>query len=293
MKKIFSFFFCFFLIHCYSQDKYEYFGALKLNGKDDAIITYRLLFTENNGIIKGYSVTDLGGENETKNTIIGTYNRKTREITFKEDGVLYTKSAYSQNDFCFVNFSGKVKLVESNMKLEGAFKGLFKDKKPCIDGTVTLIGSQKIYKLLNKINTKIQKSKKVDDAVKKKVNPIAMLDSLKVNNLLKGQNLNVFTKYDKMVLEIWDSQEEDGDIIKLYNNDKLILNNYTILNKKKEILVNLDSGKNVFTIEAIDEGGAKPNTATIRITDADRTFELMSNLKKGEKASITINKVVD
>jgi hypothetical protein len=144
-------------VSLYSQEKFEYFGAVKLNGSDKTIISYRLVFTENNGILKGYSVTDLGGDNETKNIVSGSYNRKTKEISFKEETILYTKSKYSQDMFCFVNFAGKVKLVETNTKLEGNFKGLYRNKKKCIDGTITLIGSNKLYKTLTKLNNKIQK----------------------------------------------------------------------------------------------------------------------------------------
>jgi len=293
MQKKILFFFFFAAINCFAQENYEYLGAIKLNGNDKTVISYRLVFTENNGLIKGYSVTDLAGDNETKNIITGTYNRKTKELNFREETILYTKSEFSQDMFCFVNFSGKIKLVESNTKLEGNFKGLYKNNKKCIDGTLALIGSNKLYKLLNKINSKIQKSNKVEEKVKQKVNPIHILDSLKVNNLVRGQNLHVFTKYDSMTLEVWDSKDEDGDVINLYNNDKLILDNYKILNKKKKINISLEKGQNIFTIEAIDEGEMKPNTAMFQIIDQDRTFELMSNLKKGEKASITINKLTD
>ena len=247
-----------------------------------------MVFQENNGVIEGYSVTDLGGNNETKNIISGNYNRKTKEINFREETILYTKSKFSQDMFCFVNFYGKVKLVESNTKLEGDFKGLYKNKKKCIDGTLTLIGSNKLYKLLNKLNNKIQQSTKVDNLVKQKINPISILDSLKVNNLLKGQNLNVFTKYDEMVIEIWDSKVEDGDVINLYNNDNLILKDYTLVNKKKKISVNVERGNNVFRIEAVNQGDLQLNTASIQLIDQERTFDLISNLKKGESASITI-----
>ena len=48
-----------------SQNNYEFFGAIKLNGNDKTLITYRLVFEENNGKIKGYSVTDLDGSHET------------------------------------------------------------------------------------------------------------------------------------------------------------------------------------------------------------------------------------
>ena len=290
IKEMLKLFFTLLFINCYSQEKYEYFGTVKLNGNNKTVISYRLVFVENKGIVKGYSVTDLGGNNETKNAVSGSYNKKTKELNFKEESILYTKSTFTEDMFCFIHFSGKVKLVENNSKLEGDFKGLYKNKKKCIDGTLTLMGSAKLYKLLDKMNNAIQKSKRVDPVIKEKVNPKNILDSLKVNNLLKGQNLNVFTKFNDLQLEIWDAKQEDGDIINLYNNDKLILSNYEIVNKKKKIIVNLDNGNNVFKIVAVSEGELKPNTAMIQLSDKDRTFELMSNLKKGESASITIIK---
>ncbi len=285
-KKILFFFL--FSLNFYSQSKYEYFGALKLNGDDKTIISYRLVFIEDKGKIEGYSLTDLGGNHETKNKISGTYNEKTKNLKFKEEDVLYTKSPLSDDVFCFVNFSGKVKLTDEKNKIDGDFKGFFKNKTKCIDGTLTLIGSKKIYKLLNKINSKIQKSKKVDNVTKVKFNPIHILDSLKVNNLGKDQNLSVFVKSDKIQLEIWDSKIEDGDKIDLFQNGKKIIDNYTVLNKKLGINVKLDSEKNIFRIEAISEGEIKPNTAMIQLIDDDKTYELSTNLKKGEKTSITI-----
>lgn len=285
-KKILFFFL--FSLNFYSQSKYEYFGALKLNGDDKTIISYRLVFIEDKGKIEGYSLTDLGGNHETKNKISGTYNEKTKNLKFKEEDVLYTKSPLSDDVFCFVNFSGKVKLTDEKNKIDGDFKGFFKNRTKCIDGTLTLIGSKKIYKLLNKINSKIQKSKKVDNVTKVKFNPIHILDSLKVNNLGKDQNLSVFVKSDKIQLEIWDSKIEDGDKIDLFQNGKKIIDNYTVLNKKLVINVKLDSEKNIFRIEAISEGEIKPNTAMIQLIDDDKTYELSTNLKKGEKTSITI-----
>lgn len=293
MKIFFKLFFILIFINSYSQGKYEYFGAVKLNGSKKSIITYRLVFSENNGNIKGYSVTDLGGNNETKNLITGFYNKKTKAFSFKEEEILYTKSRFSNDMFCFINFIGKVKLLEKKGKLEGIFNGMYKNKKKCIDGTLELIGSDKLYKLLEKINTKIQTTEKVTPELKKNLNPVAKLDSLKVNNLVKDQNLNVFTKFNDLELEIWDAKQEDGDMINLFNNDKLILSNFVIVNKKKKITVNLDNGNNVFKIVAVSEGELKPNTAMIQLSDKDRTFELMSNLKKGESASITIIKIND
>ena len=279
-----------FVVNSYSQEKYEYFGALKLNGNDKTVITYRLMFYENKGKLDGYSITDIGGPHETKNTISGSYNSKTKEINFKEESILYTKSPITSSMFCFVNYYGKIKLVNDNSKLTGDFKGLYQNKKKCIDGTLTLIGSNKLYSLLNKVNNRLQKSKKVDENVKQKSNPISILDSLKVNNLSRGQNLNVFTKFNTLDLIVWDSKVEDGDKINLYNNDVLILKEYVLVNKKKKITVNVDKGNNVFRIEAVNQGELQLNTASIQLIDQERTFDLVSNLKKGESASITIIK---
>lgn len=275
----------------YSQNNYEFLGAIKLNGNDKTLITYRIVFEENKGVIKGYSVTDLDGAHETKNSISGTYDKKNKILTFKENDILYTKSKFSESSFCFVNFSGKVKLVNNTSKIEGAFKGLYKNNKKCIDGTVALVGSEKIYNLANKVNKKIQKSKKIDDDVKMKSNPIALLDSLKINKLSRDQNLNVFWESKSAKIEIYDVGQEDGDIINLYHNDKLILENYKIKHDKKIILVSLDfSVDNVFKITAMNEGTIVPNTAKVVLYDNNRSFELFTSFKKNESAFITIIK---
>ena len=78
----------------YAQVNYEFYGALKLNGNDKTIITYRLVFTEQNGKISGYSVTDLDGAHETKNVISGTYDKSKKQFSFQEKEILYTKSKF-------------------------------------------------------------------------------------------------------------------------------------------------------------------------------------------------------
>ena len=96
-----------------------------------------------------------------------------------------------------------------------------------------------------------------------------------------------------MELVLWDSEVEDGDIINVYNNDVLILKEFHLVNKRKKINVSIEKGKNIFRIEAVSEGDLKPNTTTIQIIDSDRTFDLVSSLKKSESASITIMKQED
>ena len=292
MKNIKNFLLLFglFSLTSYSQVNYEFYGALKLNGNDKTLITYRLVFTEQNGKISGYSVTDLDGAHETKNVISGTYDKSKKQFSFQEREILYTKSKFDENSFCFVNFTGKVKLVENTSKLEGAFKGLFNNKTKCIDGTMSLIGSNKIYNLVNKVNKKLQSSKKIDAKTKSESNPIKLIDSLKINKLSKDQNLNVFWESNVLKLDIWDNGQEDGDIINVYHNNKLVLSEYAVTNKKKTITITLVGKNDVFKIVAVNEGKIKPNTAKLEQHDKNRSFELLATLNKEEEASITIVK---
>ncbi|MFT6748357.1 MAG: hypothetical protein ACJAQ1_000265, partial [Flavobacterium sp.] len=153
MKKIFPLLFLIsFSISSFSQ--YEYFGTIKLNDDASKIITYRIVFSLKKGIVNGYSVTDIGGDNETKNSILGNYSSETKVLTFKESGLLYTKSKISQDSFCFVNFTGVAKLKSPNSKMEGSFKGLFKNKTKCIDGTIIMLNLMKIEKKITTLNKK-------------------------------------------------------------------------------------------------------------------------------------------
>lgn len=274
----------------FGQANYEFFGILKLNGDSKSMISYRINFEEKNGKIKGYSITDLEGDHETKNVITGTYDAKSKIFNFKENEILYTKSTFSQNSFCFINYVGKIKLVNKNSKLEGDFKGIFKNNSTCINGTLSLIGSDKIYEKLNTMSKKIQNSKKIDQKTKNEVNPVQFMDDLKLNKLTKNQNMTVVWEDKKIKIEIFDAGKEDGDKINLYNGTKLILSNYEITNKKKIIEFEIEKDNLEFTIEAVSEGTIAPNTAKVILVDKNRSFELMTNLSKSEKTKITFIK---
>ena len=274
----------------FGQANYEFFGILKLNGDSKSMISYRINFEEKNGKIKGYSITDLEGDHETKNVITGTYDAKSKIFNFKENEILYTKSTFSQNSFCFINYVGKIKLVNKNSKLEGDFKGIFKNNSTCINGTLSLIGSDKIYEKLNTMSKKIPNSKKIDQNTKNEVNPVQFMDDLKLNKLTKNQNMTVVWEDKKIKIEIFDAGKEDGDKINLYNGTKLILSNYEITNKKKIIEFEIEKDNLEFTIEAVSEGTIAPNTAKVILVDKNRSFELMTNLSKSEKAKITFIK---
>ena len=116
----------------YSFD-YEYVGILKFSNSQ--LVSYRLSFKNENGKISGYSITDIHGENETKNLIIGSYNSKTNVLFIKEGDLVYTKSKIVQTDFCSLQFKTTVNL-NKNQNIKSDFNSFFNNKEKCIDGKV-------------------------------------------------------------------------------------------------------------------------------------------------------------
>ncbi len=287
LKHFFYFFFTvIFSTSCLSQN-YEFYGIIKLHGKKENAISYKLVFTEKNGKVNGYSITDLTGEHETKNIISGTYDAKSKSLAIKEKDIVYTKSKISDDLFCFVNLQSQIKLTANKHKMEGSFKGMFKNNTKCIDGTFELVGTATVEKLLNKVNKHVQKSKKFDEQEKTKYNPVTIFDSLQTHQLEANQNLNIFTTTKNILFEIWDNNLEDGDEINLYHNNEMILSKYKVSKDKKIFKVALKEKENIFKIEAVNQGKHGLNTAMVSVV-GDNSVSFLSNLKALETTSVSI-----
>ncbi|AXT20209.1 hypothetical protein D7030_03595 [Flavobacteriaceae bacterium AU392] len=278
--------FYFFIIGVYAQNDHKYFGAIKIS--DTSFISYKIIFQENKGNIEGYSITDLGGEHETKSEISGSYDEKDRTLNFSEKGIVYTKSPITQDDFCFIHFKSNAFNLEKSKLLEGSFEGLFSDKQKCIDGEIKMTLAEKIIKRTEKITKKINRSKRISDSLKEKINPIKLLDTLNMNMLRKNETLSVFTKSEKVNLIIYDGGQEDGDKVSIFINDKLILRNYEIINSEKIIPIVIDGKKATIKIVAQNNGSISPNTMVVKIKEQERIIDVLSNLKKGEEAKIDL-----
>lgn len=272
----------------YGQNEQEYLGVIKLN--DSSFISYRLNLLENNNIISGYSVTDIGGNHETKSNITGTYSTKTNMLTFKEVGIVYTKSEISDYDFCYIHFKGKVNNVDSYKNIEGEFSGFYNDGSTCINGEIKLRNIKKIERKAEKIDKLIQNSKQLNSKIKSSINVTQTLDSLKMNILKPNQNLSMFSTATEIKLNIYDAGKVDGDKINIYVNDTIFLRNYIVSKKTKRLIIPLISKSTIIMVMALNNGSISPNTAKIEIFDQVNNINTLTHLKKGEKTSITIIK---
>ena len=271
----------------FGQNNNKYTGFIKI--QDTLLIKYKLEFIEDNGTISGFSLTDFGGAHETRSKIVGRYDKESKLLSFNEVEIIYTKSPVSLDayDFCNVNFEpSKFKLGAD--KLSGDFKGRFSDGKECIDGELAMSSVEKIANRINKFTNRVQKSKRIEDSTKQKVQNLKILDTINLNVLKKGEVTSVIVKSSDVNFLVYDAGQIDDDIVTIKQDGKSILSKYRITDKKKILSVNMNKEKISLTIHSDSEGTIGSNTAIIEIVNGDNTIKTMTNLKKGETTKIDL-----
>ncbi|MCA0131655.1 hypothetical protein [Winogradskyella alexanderae] len=276
-----------FLLFSYGQQTNKFLGFIKI--QDTLVITYKLEFSENEGKISGYSLTDFGGEHETKSKIEGTYDHNKNMLAFKESELIYTKSTFSEADFCNVHLEPTKFKIGGN-KLMGSFKGLFNDGTECISGEIAMNSIERIDKRVTKFTKRLEKSNRVPDSIKQKLKNTKLLDTINLNVLKKNETTSVLTKANKVKFFVYDGGQIDDDVITIKKNGKTILSNYRISADKKILEVDMDAKQVQLTIHSISEGSIGSNTAIIEIIDGVNTIKTMTNLKKGDITRIDLIK---
>ncbi|SCX90134.1 hypothetical protein SAMN05192588_0179 [Nonlabens sp. Hel1_33_55] len=281
------FFFVFFLTFfpVIAQQRVDYVGLLAL--QDSTFISYKLELVETDGILKGFSYTDLNGPHESKNTLVGRYNSKDNKIEFREVDIVYTKSPIKELDFCFVYFTGSLRNLRGKATLEGNFKSYYDDLQPCIDGKLIMQGEEKFTRKTEKITSRVEKMDKIPDSVKQRIANSKFLNSSERQGLKGGETLNVFWESKTAYLEIWDPGKVDGDAMSIVLNGKVVKENYAPLKAKTKIPLTFNKEINTLVLKALSEGTDPPNTAQIRITDGNgKEISMLSSFKVGEQVKV-------
>lgn len=294
LKNLLFAFFIFFPSTLLKAVEYEWTGAIIL--ENNIMVLYQISFYEQNGKIQGYSITDAKGENETKAKIVGTYNKKTHELQFEEVELLYTKSSVSKSEFCMINATANVRKKAGKDILDGTFTSTYyQSGNDCFKGKLILTSNKTAYSLLAKYSGKIKKVTQ-SEKVKKDSSNVAILNELeklpsinKVTEIKSGETKSIQWKSNSIVIEIWDDNFEDGDMIEISYNNNLILKNYVIKNarKKMQIVYNKNT-KNTLRIKALSEGKTPPNSVKMVLIDNEKQYLLLSKLRTNEEAIIEL-----
>jgi len=83
-------------------------------------------------------------------------------------------------------------------------------------------------------------------------------------------------------IRMWDNGVEDGDILTLYLNGKLMLEKHRLTKRKSMLEIDLEAKENILVIHADDLGDLPPNTVALSIDDGygEQLLLLTSNLKE-------------
>ena len=116
------------------------------------------------------------------------------------------------------------------------------------------------------------------------------MDKVNMNVLKSSKTLSVFTKSKTINLELYDGGQEDGDIISIKVNGKLVLKDFTVTAQRKVLPIEISTDKTSIVLIAENTGTISTNTAVIEINDGVNNIRALTNLKAGETTQVDILK---
>lgn len=285
-------FFFFFSVTVLAQNssEQEYVGTLQLS--DNNIISIKINFTlSSNGSIEGTSVTDIYGSDRTKSKIEGKFNTRMNLISFKEIANISTKSNANTNEFCFIDVKNAViKKAKGKSIITGNFVGKYANGQKCANGSLFLINTSYIEKITKEyVSPKHIKNADTLNSIQQKVN--SYKDKADKNTLQAQEVLNVNWSSNEIIMEVWDGDQEDQDEIGIFLDDQKILDQFTLKQQKKTIVVPFTSQVSVLKIIGLDEGASYPCTANVILRDGSNATSIIAILKKGETTSVRLTKI--
>ena len=257
---------------------FSYLGTLILS--NNTPISFQLELEEQNGIVNGYSITNINTPDKTKSEISGLYFKSDNSFQLQETQILQTSSEVPLNTFCYLNMNLAFKGKFGSKRLEGTFIGNFLDSTQCASGKIILMEEKKLIKKIEKVKKKIDK---------KANKTLAETNQMQQTKILKdGGNFTVKWESNKVKLYIWDANQEDGDKITLKINGDIILHDFETKNKRKKLKYQLEDGENIIEITATNLGTSPPNTSRIELVDSKTKYPIITQLELGKSAIIKI-----
>ena len=175
---------------------------------------YKIVATENNNIINGFAYTF--DSEATKTSINGKVDKLNRKLTFKETGIISTRTVITQAFMCLINASLELK----GDVLTGRIASKQADNTACTEGTLTFRNKEELTQLFSSHD-------KYDQVItmggKHKGNPVPLQENpstISVNTVPEKITAGVEKSYDwnadSVVAEVWDGGIMDGDVVTIY-----------------------------------------------------------------------------
>lgn len=229
--------------------------------------------------ISGKVVTfDAGTKNHSIIEIGGTI--KNGKIKIFTDRILKISYPEPKFDFlCFRNFRGEIVIDEANQLL------LMELESYGIDLKYDLVTKQ--YSDGNCAPSTYRFTKKYEGKAAMSEEPVAALAEVKKELIVVDQKEIKLSK-PVVKIKVWDNNQEDGDLVNLYLNGRLLRSGIEVSRKGEVFELELSSGLNLIEVEAINEGRVSPNTSAISVFTENDQHDIMLRARKGEKDALKI-----
>lgn len=276
-------FFCFCTV-AFAQQEYIFIGSLSLNGGGK--YTYKLQVKDSAGLVRGYSITDIGGNDQTKAAVKGTIDEDGKELVFHETKILQTKSALPKDSFCYIYGRIKLKGIKKDKLLNGSFTGYRRDRATeCAKGTLSLASAADMMKRFK------NKNPVADSILQSAVQRWKAADTVpaKMLQLTTTKPFEASYTYPAAMMELWDDQHIDGDVVSVAVNHNIILDHYALTASHKKIPIRLSGNKaDSIALIAISEGTEPSNTAVLKVLAGTDIYYLKAITRLGEPAYIIL-----
>jgi hypothetical protein len=290
-----------FIYVCLSINSYGQISNIVFLGtavvKGGAAYPYKLQVNESNGMLTGYSVTDVMGANETKTSVKGTIVAEKKQIDFNETKIIYTKSAYTSKDFCFIKGHLKLTKIEGTVALKGTFKGYKEDGvTECGKGRLALFCADDILSKLLTIAGADSVRPKAKDTTSTHLEQMPLIYDKRdvpavVSQIKPGDNIILTCQVPDVTVDVWDDKTIDGDVVSVYVNDSLILNHHTLTATPKTLNIFLGKRESVqLVVKAISEGTEDLNTARLRIKAGNKAYFVDAFTTLTQNSTVTLRR---
>jgi len=218
----------------------------------------------------------------TKNHFITQFSGTIKNGKVKIDMDKVLKIDYPETTWsvlCFRNFKGELIVDEINNRLTMDLKDY---------------GSALIYDLYSKTYsdgqchptfTKLTKEYRGTDNQSLAESSVTIKPK---NEIIQVGKKEIKLSTKKVQIKVWDRYDEDGDVVNLYLNGKILFPDLEVTKKGEILDVELQSDENVIEVEALNEGKVSPNTSAIRIFVDGQEYEILLSAKKGGRDSLKI-----
>lgn len=296
----------------WSQDyTYRLLGFIGVKGGES--FTYELHLTDSTDkILTGYAYSYVQPNKDIKANVLVYINRTEKTLQIREVDIIYNHGFKIKAVLCLLNSS--LSYDEKAESLSGRItsKTAGDNGLACADGSLSFVNKSEINALFEGVKEVAeapvqQPPQAILDAEKKRTAKYVYIDQDSINRAKKEAYLKTLAKRPdeitegkdktyvwndtKVIMEIWDGNNEDNDRVTVECNGQVILENYTLRNRKHKVAIDIGNNElNIITVRALSEGGDPPNTANITIYDGDKSYDIVAHNKTGKSASFKIKR---